>query len=74
MSATRAPKPLYDLARKSAATRRLKADAEAMEAGRNKMALVAFDDGFTYQQIADAMGVSLDRVTQVLRKERRRQA
>ena len=68
------PRALHDLTRKADATRRAKTVAEDLEAGRNKMALDAFDDGFTYQQIADAMKVSLDRVTQVLRKERDRRA
>lgn len=67
-----AEKKRLEKATEKARTAQDKADAAL--AYRDDLATDAADDGATYQELADAMGITVDGVTYVLRKVRRARA
>ena len=56
------------------AARKAQADADAKLEKRDNLATDAADDGATYQELAECMGITVDGVTYVLRKVRRARA
>lgn len=70
-----APKPtLKRLAEASAMARQVQAEADARLAKRDEMAADLADQGVKYADLAQAMGITPDGVTYVLRKVRQRRA
>lgn len=53
------------------AAKKAQVDADARLAKRDDLATDLADAGATYQELADAMGITVDGVTYVLRKVRR---
>lgn len=63
---------LTPLTRKAQRAARLAAEADQATNERDALALKAFTQGASYQDLADAMGVSRERVKQVLSRQRKR--